>query len=124
MEEQLKTHIVYSVCDRKTFAPLFQESWWRGQGSSKADFIMKEIYRDGALLTTADTASRKKRPFDTFQLAINRSIFNWHLDLETYPLHQCKARRTFVIDFYDPGTSFPPSKEAYTVKGSDRLRNE
>jgi hypothetical protein len=114
------THKVYSVSDRKTFAPLFHESWWRGRGSSQFDFTTKEGYFQNALLTSADTARVKKMMYEAFVKAQDQYVLNWHLDLETFPLLPYKEGVTFKINFYDPGFS-APAFQVYTVTGSAQL---
>jgi len=113
-------HKVYSVSDRKTFAPLFHESWWRGRGSTKFDFTTKEGYFQNALLTPADTARAKKMMYEGFVKAQDQYVLNWHLDLEVFPILPYKEGVTFKINFYDPGFS-APAYQAYTVTGSGEL---
>lgn len=113
-------HKVHSVSDRKSFAPLYHESWWRGRGSSKFDFTTKEGYFQDVLLTSADTARAKKMMYDAFVQAQSQYVLNWHLDLETFPILPYKEGVTFKINFYDPGFS-APQYVAYTVTGSAQL---
>ncbi|MET0463115.1 MAG: hypothetical protein ABW007_08170 [Chitinophagaceae bacterium] len=113
-------HKVYSVCDEKTFAPLFQKSEWPGRTYSTFDFLKKEGYIKDTLLTSADTARSKKQPYLAFQKALNEYVLNWHLDLEVFPILPYKDGRTFLINFYDPGFT-APEFQAYTVTGSGKL---
>ncbi len=113
-------HKVYSVCDEKTFAPLFQKSEWTGRTNSNFDFLKKEGYIKDTLLTSSDTARAKKQPYLAFQQALNEYVLNWHLDLEVFPILPYKDGRTFLINFYDPGFS-APALQAYTVTGSGKL---
>jgi hypothetical protein len=53
-------HKVYSINDRKTFRPLFHDSWWRKSGSTKFDFITKKAFLKEEELSDADTAKIKK----------------------------------------------------------------
>ncbi|MBN9297730.1 MAG: hypothetical protein J0I41_11990 [Filimonas sp.] len=119
-DNQSIIHKVYSVCDRKTFAPLFHESWWSTRGSSKADFISKQFYLRDTLLTANDTAKAKQNILQAFNAAQNQYVLNWHLDLETFPLLPFKDGVTFMINYYDPGFS-APQQVAYTVAGSAQL---
>jgi hypothetical protein len=114
------THKVYSVCDRKTFAPLYQDSWWKNSGSAKFDFIEKTGSIKDTLLTDADTSRRKKNIYGAFKQALKEYVLNWHLDLETFPLLPYKNNTTFLINFYEAG-SMPPKLQAYTVTGSGTL---
>jgi len=115
-------HKTYSVNDEKTFSPLYQESWWRGRGTTVTDFIEKKVSVNGAVLNDSDTSSRTKRILLAFNQALNQFVLNWHLDLEVFPLLPFKENRAFVINFYDPALPFNPSKETYTVIGSDKLK--
>ena len=111
------THKVYSVSERKSFAPLYHESWWRGRGTTKFDLITKQGYWKDSLLTFADTARFKKMMYSAFVKAQEHYVLNWHLDLEVFPILPYKEGTTFKINFYDPGSS-APAYQAYTVTGS------
>lgn len=113
-------HKVYSVCDEKTFAPLYQKSEWVGRSNSTFNFLTKEGYLKDMPLTSADTARAKKQIYDGFQQATNEYVLNWHLDLEVFPILPYKQGRTFLINFYEPGFS-SPEFQAYTVSGSATL---
>ena len=112
-------HKVYAVCDRKSFAPLYHESWTR-RGKATFDFLTKQAYVRDTLLTDADTARSKKTMYDAFKVALNQYTLNWHLDLEVFPILPYKLNTTFLINFYDPGFS-APKYQAYTVTGSGTL---
>jgi hypothetical protein len=114
------THKVYSVCDRKTFAPLYQDSWWKNRGSNVFDFVEKTGSLRDTLLSDADTVRMKKNMYAAFKQALNQYVLNWHLDLETFPLLPYKNNTTFLINFYEAG-SVPPKQQAYTVTGSGTL---
>jgi hypothetical protein len=113
-------HTVTSTCDKKTFAPLHQQSWWRQSGKSEFDFINKTASLKGLSLTDADTARNRRGAWNAFKVACNQYVLNWHLDLEVFSLLPFKEGKTFLIPFYDPGSP-PPSSEAYTVVGSANL---
>ncbi|HEX6428757.1 MAG TPA: hypothetical protein VF008_13770 [Niastella sp.] len=115
-------HTAYSVCDRKTFAPLLHEFWWLKSGEKWSfDFVSKEMKRDGVLLNGVDTSKAVRDKWKAFDSATQQQyVLNWHLDLETFPLLPFKENATFLINYYDPG--FPaPSWIAYTVTGSAKL---
>jgi hypothetical protein len=113
-------HTVYTVCDKKSFAPLFQESWNRGRGTMVFDFINKKATVNGTAVTEADTARAKKMMYDAFKKSLDQYVLDWHLDLEVFPILPYKTNTTFMINFYDPG--FPePALQAYTVSGSGAL---
>lgn len=113
-------HIVRSVCDKETFAPLYHKSWWRISPSGEFDFMNKTASLNGIPLSDADTARNRKGPWEAFKKAAAQYVLNWHLDLEVFPILPYKEGKTFLIPFYDPG--FPaPKNEAYTVTGSGVL---
>lgn len=113
-------HKVRSVCDKKTFAPLYQQSWWKGRGTSEFDFINKSAILYDVPLTDTDTARNRKGPWLAFQKALSQYVLNWHLDLEVFPILPYKDGKVFMIPFYDPGNP-APRFEAYTVTGTAQL---
>ncbi len=113
-------HTVKSVCDKKTFAPLYQESWWKQRGTGVFDFLNKTARLNDQPLTDADTARNRKTAWLAFQKASTQYVLNWHLDLEVFPLLPYAKGKTFMIPFYDPGFS-APKHEAYTVTSSGQL---
>jgi hypothetical protein len=113
-------HAVQSVCDKKTFAPLYHKSWWRVSSSGEFDFVNKTASLNGVPLSDADTARNRKGPWNAFKIACDQYVLNWHLDLEVFSLLPYKKGMTFLIPFYDPG--FPaPRNEPYTVTGAAEL---
>ncbi len=115
-------HKVYSVCDRKTFQPLYHESWWRSRGGSISsfDFIEKKASFQRTPLTDADTAAARRNMYGAFKKSLDQYVLNWHLDLEVFPILPYKQGTTFMINFYDPGFS-APKHQPYTVAGSGTL---
>jgi hypothetical protein len=124
-------HIVKSVCDAKTMQPLYHKSWWKVQTSRNStvksvnvttvDFLNKTVEYNGSLLTDADTSKQAKGIWAGYQSSLNKYYLNWHLDLETFPLLPYRKGVTFMIPFYDPGTSSNFQKVLYTVTGSAEL---
>ena len=114
-------HTVYSVSDKKSFKPLYHETWWKSRGSATFSFTdAKATFMDKPL-TEADTARRAKAMYGAFKDALGQEYFlNWHLDLEVFPVLPYKDHTTFMINFYDPGSS-APQRVAYTVNGSSTL---
>jgi hypothetical protein len=113
-------HTVTSVCDKKTFAPLYHQSWWKSRGTGEYDFVNKTAKVNNVSITEKDTTKSKKNVWDAFQKAINQYSLNWHLDLEVFPLIPYKAHTTYMIPFYEPGY-LAPKFESYTVTGSGEL---
>ena len=76
---------------------------------------------NGQALSDADTARARVMAWTAYKTALSTDTkFNWHLDLETFPLFPYKNGVTFLVPFYDPGTS-APQEVAYTVTGSAKL---
>lgn len=115
------THTVYSVSDRKTFQPYYQESWWKGRGTTIVDMQKKTINLLGYNITDADTAKSIKRIWTAFKTSADQYTLNWHLDLETFPVLPYKEGRTFGINFYELASA-PAALQYYTVTGSAKLQ--
>jgi hypothetical protein len=113
-------HTVESYCDAKTFEPLYHRSWWKQRGDGEYDFLKKTAFMNGQQLSAADTARARKMTFEAFNTSLGVEKFNWHIDLETFPLLPYREHVTFMINFYDPG-SLAPELTAYTVTGSGKL---
>lgn len=124
-------HIVKSYSDAKTLQPFYHETWWKVQTSKNnsaktvtktvADMMNNTVTVNDKLLTAADTGSRPKKIWEGFQSAAGKQFFNWHLDLETFPILPYRKNVTFLIPFYDPGTASGYEEVAYTVTGEATL---
>lgn len=113
-------HTAKSICERQSFASIYQEGWWHKWGNSTFDFVNKKASILGIPLSDEDTARSRKNPWIAFKTACNQYVLNSHLDLEVFPILPYKAGKTFLIPFYDPGSP-APQNVAYTVTGSDVL---
>lgn len=113
-------HKVYSVCDRKTFAPLLHEVWNKGNTSSRWDFLKQTALIDGKTVNSRNTDSNQVKRYTAFEQSFGQYVLNWHLDLETFPILPYRPNTTFAINFYDPGFS-APKIVYYTVTGSAML---
>jgi len=113
-------HKSYAVCDRKTFAPLFHQSWFKQRGYSEFDFAEKKGSIQNKALQHEDTATTRRKALEAFETALEQFVLDWHLDLEVFPILPYKENRTFLINFYDPGLD-PPRTLPYTVIGSSKL---
>ncbi len=116
-------HTTKSICDSKTFAPLYQHSWWKRGGkvtSSSFDFVNRKATVDEKPLNEADTAKTRKAVWQAFVKAYDQYTLNWHLDLEVFPILPYKKGQVFSIPFYDPGFS-APKQVIYTVTGENKL---
>lgn len=124
-------HIVKSVSDAKTMQPIYHKTWWKVLPSRTAtikttnetivDFLNKTVSHNGNLLSDADTSKQVKAIWSAYKSSLDKYHLNWHLDLETFPLLPYKKRVTFIIPFYDPGTSSNFQNVTYTVTGSAEL---
>ncbi len=124
-------HTVKSISDANTMQPLYHKTWWKVQRSRTStaktvseitvDFLKKTVDYNGKLLSDADTAKQVKPIWEGYKSSLGESWFNWHLDLETFPLLPYKTGVTFIIPFYDPGTASNYQNVAYTVTGSAEL---
>lgn len=124
-------HIVKSISDAKTMQPVYHKTWWSFKnpraGNTKTvtetivDFVNKSVQHNGNLLSDTNTTRQAKAIWGAYKSATDKYSLNWHLDLETFPILPFKIGTTFVIPFYDPGTSAPYEKVAYTVTGSAQL---
>ncbi len=112
-------HKTYSVLDKKDFATLYHQSWWKKTGNATFDFIKKEAKNRDTLLTEK-TDSNSIKQQKAFETACSQYFLNWHLDLEVFPLLPYKEGATFRINFYDPGFG-PPKYVDYNVIGSGTL---
>jgi hypothetical protein len=113
-------HKVYTVCDAKTFAPLYHESWTRKFNESSYDFLKKEAFVNGKPITAADADSNNVKRYKAFEASFNEYILDWHLDLETFPILPYQLHTTFAINFYDPGFG-GPKWVYYTVTGTKTI---
>jgi len=114
-------HTTFSVCDAKTFLPLYQDAWWKSFGNLKFDFIKREAEVLNHPLTENDTAAYRKRMWSAFEKATTREEYNWHLDLEIFSTLPFRDGNTYGINFYDPGQS-EPQIQYYTISGSGLLK--
>lgn len=113
-------HKVYSVCDRKSFAPFYHETWNKGNNSTAFNFLTREAMVNGRPITGSDADSNKVKRYRAFEKSFETYVLNWHLDLEVFPLLPYKNNTTFAINFYDPGFT-APAIVYYTVTGSTTI---
>jgi hypothetical protein len=114
-------HISHSVFDAKDFSTLFHDTYWRQLGYAMVfDFETKKvdfrIVDPGTNIPDSDKVSTIK----DFNESFEKYNLNWHEDLIIYSLLPYKDKRTFAINFFDPGSG-PSQVAMYTVTGSDSL---
>ena len=114
-------HAAYSVFDGKTFATLVHDTYWKSLGyRMKYDFEAKTVEFTNVNLKTGIPDSVKSKSTAGFNDSFSKYNLNWHADLIIYQLLPYKDKRTFMINFYDPG--FGKAEEVdYTVTGSELL---
>lgn len=113
-------HTTLSVSDAKDFRSLYHQSWWKQRGSTSFNFLTGEASVNDKIITAGDTATRTKRIRQAFDTALTQYTLNWHLDLEVFPQLPYQNNKTFMINFYDPGSQ-QPKWVAYSVTGSGKL---
>ncbi|MEI9809379.1 MAG: hypothetical protein WDO16_16750 [Bacteroidota bacterium] len=84
-----------SVADEKTFMPLYHTTVNPKTGKEAYDFHATEIVTSDSV---ADAGNKG------FKQALTETSYNWELDLETFPLLPLKEGKTFVMNFYHPGS--------------------
>lgn len=102
-----------SVVDEKDFTPVYHTTVNPKTGKEAYNFHSAEI-------VTADSVADAGRK--DFKLIVTQPTFNWELDLETFPLLPLKEGKTFVVNFYHPGSKTVPAWYTYTVTGSGKLK--
>jgi len=124
-------HIVQSISDATTMRPIYHKTWWKVPVARGADvkvvnitivdFSSKTVNYNGKLLSDADTTKQAKKIWDGYKSAEGKFFLNWHSDLEIFPILPYRKGVTFLIPFYDPGTSSGYQEVVYKVTGSDVL---
>jgi hypothetical protein len=113
-------HIATSICDRKSFAPYFHETWNRGNRTTLFDFVENRAMINGKSIAGLSSDSTRQKQFQAFEQSLSQYKLNWHLDLETFSLLPYRNQVTFAINFYEPGYT-APQLVYYTVSGSKQL---
>jgi hypothetical protein len=110
-------HAAYTVFDAKDFSTILHDTYWKSLGYSiKFDFENKTVDFKNHSKEAPD--SIKSGIIKDFNQSFEKYNLNWHADLLIYQLLPYKDKRTFVINYYDPG--FGKAEDVmYTVTGSD-----
>ncbi len=114
-------HAAYSVFNAKTFATVLHNTFWKSLGYwSSYDFDAKKVEFKNVSAKGGIPDSVKSQSIADFNDSFKKYCLNWHADLLIYQMLPYQDKRTFVINYYDPG--FGKAEEAsYTVTGSDTL---
>jgi hypothetical protein len=103
---------IFSAVNEKDFTPVYHTASNPKTGKEAYNFHTNEI-------VTADTVTDAGKK--DFKMPITEPSFNWELDLETFPLLPLKEGKTFVINFYHPGSKGGPAWYNYSVTGSEKI---
>lgn len=102
---------VYSLMDAGTFSPIYHYT--------KMNRVIEayDFYSDK--IKGSDSVSNNSKK--DFLITLKDPTLNWELDLETFPLLDLKAGKSFAISFYHPGGRTEPKLYVYTVIGEENL---
>jgi len=114
-------HTTTSVSDAKTLKPITHEYWWKQRGSGFVDIEKKELVLNGIKVLEDDSSKARRVSLAALHSCDGKFFFNWHLDLETFPILPYKKGLSVSIPFYEPGFSTPLTEVVYTVSGSGEL---
>lgn len=110
--ESLFRH-VKAVCDRKTLAPISENTLFKG-------FAFAGYRFDGGFLTP-DSTLQGNRVNKAMKVPLTPAVFNWELDMETFstlPINSVGQK--FAIAFMDPNSP-TPNYYLYEVAAAENL---
>jgi hypothetical protein len=113
MSDTTFNRYVYSISDKKTFAPIFHKTKMRGAVEA-FDF-------DGKKVVGSDSVANNTKKDLNVPLTV--TTLNWELDLEifsTFPIK--KEGQRFIINFYHPGGKSEPRYYEYAIVGSEKIQ--
>ena len=101
----------YSLVEADNFLPVFHRT--------KMNRVIEayDFYADK--IKGSDTVAHNSKK--GFVLDLKAPTLNWELDLETFPLLDLKAGKSFAISFYHPGGRTEPQLYVYKVIGEENL---
>lgn len=102
---------VYSLMNASDFSPVYHHTKLN-RAIEAYDFYPDKIKGSDSV------ANNTKKDF---LLPLNHPMLNWELDLETFPLLDLKAGKSFAINFYHPGAKGEPKLYVYKVTGEETL---
>ena len=106
-----RVRTVYSLMNASDFSPVYHRT--RLNRTIEAfDFYQNKIKGSDSV-----TNNSKK----DFIIELKEPTLNWELDLETFPLLDLKAGKSFAISFYHPGGKTEPKVYLYKVIGEENL---
>lgn len=106
-----RVRICYSLVEADNFLPVFHRT--------KMNRVIEayDFYADK--IKGSDTVAYNSKK--GFVLDLKAPALNWELDLETFPLLDLKAGKSFAISFYHPGGRTEPQLYVYKVIGEENL---
>lgn len=110
--DTLYNRYVYSLSDKKTFAPIFHKTKGRS-GIEAFDFSQGKV---------SGTDSVENNTKKDLEVSLEVATLNWELDMEifsTLPIR--KEGQRFIINFYHPGGRSNPKYYEYVIIGSEKL---
>lgn len=103
---------VYSICDRKTFSPMYHYTR-SSRGVEAFDLSPTKVSGSDSV------AANSKKDLD---VSLTVPTLNWEVDLEVFnTLPIKKIGQRFIINFYHPGGRSVPAYYEYAVVGDDKL---
>jgi hypothetical protein len=112
MTDTLFNRYVYSISDKKTFAPIFHKTKMRG-ATEAFDFDQKKVSG------TDSVENNTKKDLDVL---LSVGTLNWELDLEIFSTLPIKKEgQRFIVNFYHPGGKSNPKYYEYAIIGSEKL---
>ncbi len=106
-----RVRYIYSIMNADDFSPVYHYAKM-GKSIEAYDFYTDKIKGSDSI------ANNTKKDFE---LALTNPTLNWELDLETFPLLDLKAGKSFAISFYHPGGKTEPNVYSYNVIGEETL---
>ena len=103
---------LWSVNDPKDFTAVYHFSNNPKTGIEAYHFTPASVFAD-------DTVGGNTRK--GFRIPLDEPSLNWELDLETFPLLPLQNGKSFLLNFYHPGSKTPASWYRYTVTGTEIL---
>lgn len=100
------------LCEPFTMKPVQHIRETKMQGLEAFSFFNNSI-------SGLDSAQNNKQ--EGFQLELAEPTYNWEVDLETYSLLSMSEGKTFVMNFYHPGSPTPPAFYTLKIEGSEKL---
>jgi hypothetical protein len=112
MTDTLSNRYVYSISDKKTFAPMFHKTKGR-TGVEAFDFGQQKV---------SGTDSVENNSKNDLDVPLTVTPLNWELDMEIFSTLPIKKEgQRFIINFYHPGGRSNPKYYEYAIIGSEKL---